>query len=142
MHYNRNIWRLWRKYGNELIHDPSRSNLMAEMMLPTGHDIDDLYVIMKSDGEWLRHGSYLHRPLSAVLLLSSGTAKVPIGLEGYAEWRTEPEVAASALQFHEDNRATNPNLPVTATPLPLIQDKERYCHAKSHVLQTRGKRDG
>ncbi len=71
-----------------MILDPSGSNLMAAMMLPTGRDIDDLDVMMKSGGEWLRHGSYLHRPLSTVPLLSSGTTSVPIGAEGYAEWRS------------------------------------------------------
>jgi hypothetical protein len=71
-----------------MILDPSGSDLMAEMMLSTGRDIDDLDVMMKSDGEWLRHGSYLHRPISTVPLLSSGTTIVPIGAEGYAEWRS------------------------------------------------------
>lgn len=71
-----------------MILDPSGSNLLAEMMLPTGRDIDGLDVMMKSDGEWLRHGSYLHRPLSMVPLLSSGTTTVPIGAEGCAEWRS------------------------------------------------------
>ena len=71
-----------------MILDPSGSDLLAEMMLPTGRDIDVLDVITKSDGEWLRHGSYLHRPLATVPLLSSGTTVVPIGAEGYAEWRS------------------------------------------------------
>ena len=72
-----------------MILDPSGSDLLAEMMLPTGRDIDALDTMMRSGEEWLRHGSYLHRPLSTVPLLSSGTTTtVLIGTEGYAEWRS------------------------------------------------------
>jgi CubicO group peptidase (beta-lactamase class C family) len=75
--------------GSTTILDPSSlGDVLAGMMLPTGRDIDDLDVILKSDGEWMRYGSYLHRPLSTVPMLSSGITTVPIGPEGYAEWRS------------------------------------------------------
>ncbi len=72
--------------------DPSRSDDRAEMMLviPTnnGRDLNDLVIVVKEGEEWVRWGDGMYRPLATVPRLPLGaTTPVPIGAEGYAEWR-------------------------------------------------------
>jgi hypothetical protein len=75
--------------GNPIILDPSQSDTVAAMMLPAGRDINDLEVLVRGGEEWMRLGSYLHRPLATVpKLLAGATNPVTIGPEGYSEWRS------------------------------------------------------
>jgi CubicO group peptidase (beta-lactamase class C family) len=72
--------------------DPSASDAVATMMLVVpqlaGRDLNDLDVVRQDGVEWMRFGSYVHRPLDAVPTLPSGaTSTVTIGPDGYAEWR-------------------------------------------------------
>lgn len=72
--------------------DPSTSDSVAKMMLVIpqlhGRDLDDLVIERRDGAEWVRFGSYLHRPLPSVPVLLRGTSEVvTIGPEGDAEWR-------------------------------------------------------
>jgi len=72
--------------------DASTSDTIATMMLVipqlNGRDLDDLDIEQRDGEEWVRFGSYLHRPLASVPLLPGGaTEVVTIGPEGFAEWR-------------------------------------------------------
>ena len=72
--------------------DTSTSDTVATMMLVIpqlhGRDLDDLDIEQRDGEEWVRFGSYVHRPLASVPLLTSGaTDVVAIGPEGHAEWR-------------------------------------------------------
>jgi CubicO group peptidase (beta-lactamase class C family) len=73
--------------------DPSGSEATARMMLVipgmNGRDMNDLDVVVRGGEEWLRWGDAMHRPLATVPVLPAGAStRVPIGPEGYAEWRT------------------------------------------------------
>lgn len=72
--------------------DASTSDAVAKMMLIipqlNGRDLDDLDIEQRDGEEWVRFGSYLHRPLASVPVQHGGTtAVVTIGPEGHAEWR-------------------------------------------------------
>ena len=73
--------------------DPSASDSTARMMVVIpgndGRDLNDLDVVLQGGEEWVRWGSFLHRPLQTVPVLPrSATTPVAIGPEGYAEWRS------------------------------------------------------
>ncbi len=73
--------------------DGSTSDTVATMMLVipqlNGRDLDDLDIEQRDGAEWVRFGSYVHRPLESVpRLLAGATEVVTIGPEGHAEWRT------------------------------------------------------
>jgi hypothetical protein len=62
-----------------------------------GRDLDDLVVEQRDGTEWVRFGSYLHRPLASVPVLLRGTSDVvTIGPEGHAEWRAVESAPSSA----------------------------------------------
>jgi CubicO group peptidase (beta-lactamase class C family) len=72
--------------------DASTSDTVATMMLIIpqlyGRDLDDLDIEQRDGEEWVRFGSYMHRPLASVPVLRSGaTDVVTIGPQGHAEWR-------------------------------------------------------
>jgi CubicO group peptidase (beta-lactamase class C family) len=72
--------------------DASTSDTIATMMLVVpqldGRDLDDLRIEQRDGAEWVRFGSYLHRPLASVPPVQLGaTNAVTIGPEGFAEWR-------------------------------------------------------
>ena len=72
--------------------DASTSDIAATMMLVIpqihGRDLDDIDIEQRDGAEWVRFGSYLHRPLASVPVLPGGpTDVVAIGPEGHAEWR-------------------------------------------------------
>jgi CubicO group peptidase (beta-lactamase class C family) len=72
--------------------DASTSDRVATMMLVipqlNGRDLDDLEIEQRDGSEWLRFGSYLHRPMASVPVVARGaTDVVTIGPDGYAEWR-------------------------------------------------------
>lgn len=73
--------------------DPSAGDRRADMMLQLpglqGTDMNSLDVIARGTEEWLRWGGYIHRPLETALILPAATiSSIPIGPEGYAEWRS------------------------------------------------------
>jgi hypothetical protein len=79
-------------YMDAHIVDASGSDTVATMMLIipqlNGRDLDDLDIVQRDGAEWTRFGSYMHKPLASVPMLSKGaTELVTIGPEGYAEWR-------------------------------------------------------
>ena len=79
--------------------DASTGDTVATMMLVipqlNGRDLDDLDIEQRDGVEWVRFGSYLHRPLASVPVLRSGTTDVvTIGPEGHAEWRAIESDAA------------------------------------------------
>lgn len=72
--------------------DASTSDTVATMMLVipqlNGRDLDDLEIEQRDGAEWVRFGSYMHRPLASVPVLPAGVRDVvTIGPEGHAEWR-------------------------------------------------------
>ena len=78
--------------GQYYVVDPSASDLIATNMLIipqlNGRDLDDLNIALRNGVEWIRFGSYMHQPLSSVVVMPRNTtSKVTIGPEGYAEWR-------------------------------------------------------
>jgi CubicO group peptidase (beta-lactamase class C family) len=70
--------------------DPSTSDTSAASTLVVpqlnGRDLEELKIETRGGEEWARLGSYLHRPLGTVPLLTSGPTEVTIGPEGHAEW--------------------------------------------------------
>ena len=50
-----------------------------------------------SGQQCLRVGSYLYRPLSGVAPLAPGASTVPIGSDGFAEWRRLPPAGMLSL---------------------------------------------
>ena len=74
--------------------DPRPSDDVASMFLTVpnaqGRDLNDLRVEPRTDGEWLRFGAALYRPLSSVPAITAGSGAVMIGPDGYVEWRTVP----------------------------------------------------
>jgi hypothetical protein len=82
-----------------MVLDPSTSDSVALMMLVipgmNGRDQNDLDIVTRDSEEWLRWGDSLLRPQATVPQLRAGASTtVPIGIEGYAEWRA---VQAGAL---------------------------------------------
>ena len=82
-----------------IVLDPSTSDTTARMLLviPTmnGRDLNDLDIVDQGGDEWLRWGDAMHRPLATVPLLpANANATVPIGAEGFAEWRSVQAGAA------------------------------------------------
>lgn len=76
-----------------IVLDPSSSDTTARMMLVipgmNGRDLNDLDIVTRGGEEWLRWGDSLHRPMATVPVLAAGAlTSVPIGAEGFAEWRT------------------------------------------------------
>lgn len=72
--------------------DASTSDTVAKMMLIipqlNGRDLDDLDIELRDGEDWVRFGSYLHRPIASVPEIPKGTTDVfTIGSEGHAEWR-------------------------------------------------------
>jgi len=66
----------------------SRSFILIPLV--NGRDLFDLNMIERNGEEWLRQTSTLYRPLDSVPTLKFGESLVPIGPEGYAEWRHLP----------------------------------------------------
>ncbi|MFO1413348.1 MAG: serine hydrolase domain-containing protein [Burkholderiales bacterium] len=77
--------------------DDARATMMLTIPLEAGRDLDDLVVDARADGEWLRFGSRVYRPRDTVPALARGTSVVPIGPEGWAEWRRLSSGAVVAL---------------------------------------------
>jgi CubicO group peptidase (beta-lactamase class C family) len=81
--------------------DPSASDSTARMMVVipgnNGRDLNDLDVVLRGGEEWVRWGSFLHRPLETVPVLPRGAVTpVAIGPEEYAEWRSVQGGASAA----------------------------------------------
>ena len=74
--------------------DTGFSDDLASMFLTVpilqGRDLNDLEVLHRQDGEWLRYGGALYRPLSSVPALAVGSSDVTIGADGNAEWHLAP----------------------------------------------------
>lgn len=75
--------------------NPAWSDDRAAMMLVIpgnyGRNLEDLEIVVRQGEEWTRSGGYLNRPLETVPQLPAGaTVQVPIGPEGWAEWRAVP----------------------------------------------------
>ena len=68
--------------------EESRSFILIPLV--NGRDLFDLNIIERKGEEWLRQTSTLYRPLDSVPTLGFGENLVPIGPEGYAEWRRLP----------------------------------------------------
>jgi CubicO group peptidase (beta-lactamase class C family) len=83
--------------------DPAASDSVGALfaVIPglQGRDLNDIVVFPNEGQEWLRIGSSILRPLDGVPALTGGTEAVPIGAEGYAEFRSVP--AASTLTIAE-----------------------------------------
>jgi len=62
-----------------------------------GRDMQDAGIEIWNSQEWLRHGSYLYRPLSGVPLLAAGSTTVTIGSDGFAEWRKLPPTGTISI---------------------------------------------
>ncbi len=82
--------------------DPSRSDVLARMFLKipmaAGRDLNDVVILNRNGGEeWVRYGSTVYRPQDSVLALPTGSSEVPIGPEGYAEWRQLPIAGSVAI---------------------------------------------
>ena len=71
--------------GND---DESQSFILIPLV--NGRDLFDVNIIRRGGEEWLRQTSTLYRPLDSVPTLEFGESLVPIGAEGYAEWRHLP----------------------------------------------------
>jgi hypothetical protein len=68
------------------------------MTLPDGgRDPQDAGIESRLGQDWLRLGSYLHRPLSGVPLLPAGATAVAIGSDGFTEWRRLPASGALSI---------------------------------------------
>jgi CubicO group peptidase (beta-lactamase class C family) len=78
---------------------PSDERLTGTFLkLPfAGKDMKDADMETRNSEKWLRHGSYLFRPLSGVELLATGPATVSIGSEGLAEWRSLPSAGTLSI---------------------------------------------
>jgi CubicO group peptidase (beta-lactamase class C family) len=80
------------------------NNILRDMTPPSDDRLDGMFLTLPDGGKdlqepgietwngqkWLRLGSYLYRPLSGIPLLASGPTTVPIGSDGFAEWRQLP----------------------------------------------------
>lgn len=82
-----------------IVLDPTASDTTARMMLVipamNGRDLNDLDVVNHGSEEWLRWGDSLHRPQATVPLMhAKANSTVPIGVEGFAEWRSVQAGAA------------------------------------------------
>ena len=65
-----------------------------------GRDLNDLDVVNQGGEEWLRWGDSLHRPQATVPLLhANSSTTVPIGAEGFAEWRAV-QASATSVQIN------------------------------------------
>lgn len=87
------------------------TNIMGDMNPPSDTRLDGMFLALPdgmsslveagietwSSQQWLRLGSYLYRPQSGVAPLPPGVSTVPIGSDGFAEWRRLPP--AGALSF-------------------------------------------
>jgi CubicO group peptidase (beta-lactamase class C family) len=74
--------------GDFTILDPSTDDLVARILQPTGRDLNNLVVIPREGEEWMRHGSFLNRPIASVQQLpTAASTTIAIGPEGNAEWR-------------------------------------------------------
>lgn len=82
---------LFADRGGLQILNPRDSDTRASktLLIPQiyGRDLDDVVMENRTDGEWLRIGSYLYRTLEAIPTLGAGSTVVDIGAEGLAEWR-------------------------------------------------------
>lgn len=71
--------------------NPSFSSVTAGMMMLIpqvyGRDLDDVVMENHPDGEWVRLGSFLYRPLETIPALGAGHNFVSIDPGGRAEWR-------------------------------------------------------
>ena len=87
-------------YGECQIHDASQDDDVAHMFLQIpgnyGRDHEDLVVERRGGEDWMRWASSLYRPLATVPALAAGANVVPIGADGYAEWRA----VAAATTLH------------------------------------------
>lgn len=86
-------------------------SILREMPLPADNRLDGMFLILPLGGrdmqdagieiwntqEWLRHGSYLYRPLSGVPLLAAGFTTVTIVSYGFAEWRQLPPAGTLSI---------------------------------------------
>ncbi len=87
------------------------TNIMGDMAPPSDTRLDGMFLVLP-DGmsnlvdagietwggqQWLRLGSYLYRPLSGLALLAPGASTVPIGSDGFAEWRRLPPAGTLSL---------------------------------------------
>ena len=87
--------------GND---DESQSFILIPLV--NGRDLFDVNIIRRGGEEWLRQTSTLYRPLDSVPTLEFGESLVPIGAEGYAEWRHLPAetrfsvAGASAIKLY------------------------------------------
>ncbi len=75
--------------------NPTWSDDRAAMMLVIpgnhGRNLEDLEILVRQGEEWTRSGGYVNRPLETVPRLPVGaTTSVPMGPEGWAEWRSVP----------------------------------------------------
>lgn len=82
--------------------NPGASDDLASMFLTVpiiqGRDLNDLEVLHRPDGEWMRFGGALYRPLSSVPALAAGSSDVTISPDGYAEWRTAPAAGTVTIR--------------------------------------------
>ncbi len=93
--------------------DPRMSDDVASMFLTVpiiqGRDLNDLNVLYRPDGEWMRFGGGIFRPLSSVPGLSLGSSTVTISADGYAEWRTVPDGGTVAVTGEGEWKAFAPD---------------------------------
>lgn len=80
------------------IADASSSDSTAQMCLKIpfaqGRDLDDVRIESRFGEEWVQVGSSVFRPARSVPALGVGASVVPIGADGFAEWRTVTAGAA------------------------------------------------
>ena len=82
--------------------DASVDEASARIVQPTGRDLDALVAFTRSRGsateEWMRMGSFLHRPVEAVEVLPRGfTSVIDVQVPGEVEWRAIDARAAAPV---------------------------------------------
>ena len=83
--------------GSTYVVDPQVGDDQAGMCLGYTRDVNDLVVERRDGEEWLRWGSYLHRPLETVPFLAAQGERIVIGAEGLGEWRRVPADAVLTI---------------------------------------------
>ena len=87
-------------YGMQIV-DPGESDSEALMFLQIpgfgSRDMNDVVVEQHGAEDWIWYGTTFYRPLETVPALGAGANAVPIGPDGYAEWRTLATAAQLAI---------------------------------------------
>jgi hypothetical protein len=102
--------------GGETAIDPGTSETVGAKFLVVplaqGRDLNDTVAFPRQGQEWLRIGTTMLRPMDGIATLTQGTNEIPIGPEGYAEWRAISTPSTLAISGESSWRLYDKDLQV------------------------------